>query len=66
MAAAYAPPASGRREKIRFEYGQPQTLAFDGVDAAIDQVRHRFGKSALTRAVLVGHDPGPEMPHLPD
>jgi DNA polymerase IV len=36
------------------------------VDAAVDQIRRRYGKSALTRAVLVGRDPGLEMPHLPD
>lgn len=36
------------------------------VDAAIDAVRQRYGKSAVTRAVLVGRDPGVEMPHLPD
>ena len=36
------------------------------VDAAVDQVRARFGKSALTRGVLVGRDSGIEMPHLPD
>jgi DNA polymerase-4 len=36
------------------------------VDAAVDQVRRRYGKSALTRGVLVGRDPGQEMPHLPD
>ena len=36
------------------------------IDAAIDQVRRRYGKSALTPAVLVGHDAGLEMPHLPD
>jgi DNA polymerase IV len=36
------------------------------VDAAVDQVRVRYGKSALTRGVLVGHDTGLEMPHLPD
>ena len=53
-------------QQLMLPFSQPQTLAFDGVDAAIDQVRHRFGKSALTRAVLVGHDPGLEMPHLPD
>jgi DNA polymerase-4 len=37
-----------------------------GVDAAVDAVRRRYGKSALTRAVLVGRDPGIEVPHLPD
>ncbi len=36
------------------------------VEAAVDQVRQRFGKSALTRGVLLGRDPGLEMPHLPD
>jgi DNA polymerase-4 len=36
------------------------------VDAAVDQVRHRYGKSALTRGVLVGRDTGLEVPHLPD
>jgi DNA polymerase IV len=36
------------------------------VDAAVDQVRRRYGKSALTRGVLLGRDPGVEMPHLPD
>lgn len=36
------------------------------IDAAIDAVRQRYGKSAVTRAVLVGRDPGVEMPHLPD
>jgi DNA polymerase-4 len=41
-------------------------LAADDLDAAIDRVRHRYGKSALTPAVLVGRDPGVEMPHLPD
>ncbi|OBK96856.1 DNA polymerase IV [Mycobacterium sp. 1245499.0] len=36
------------------------------IDAVIDRVRDRYGKSALTPAVLVGRDPGIEMPHLPD
>ncbi|HWT49399.1 MAG TPA: DNA polymerase IV [Mycobacterium sp.] len=36
------------------------------IDAAIDRVRRRYGKSALTPAVLVGRDPGLEMPHLTD
>lgn len=36
------------------------------VDAAVDQVRKRFGKSALTRGVLIGRDVGIEMPRLPD
>ncbi|ETW25522.1 hypothetical protein MGAST_02230 [Mycobacterium gastri 'Wayne'] len=32
----------------------------------MDQIRRRFGKSALTRAVLIGRDPGVEMSRLPD
>ncbi|MFZ0716278.1 DNA polymerase IV [Mycobacterium sp.] len=36
------------------------------VDTAVDQVRRRYGRAALTRGVLVGRDPGLEMPHLPD
>ncbi len=36
------------------------------VDAAIDQIRRRYGRSALTPAVLVGRDAGWETPHLPD
>ncbi|WP_293001305.1 DNA polymerase IV [Mycobacterium sp.] len=36
------------------------------VDAAIDDVRRRYGKAALTRGVLVGRDAGVEVPHLPD
>src|SRR5438874_7544410 len=36
------------------------------LDAALDEVRNRFGSSAITRAVLLGHDHGPSMPLLPD
>ena len=42
------------------------SLALENVDSAVDQVRLRYGRSALTRAVLIGRDPGLEMPHLPD
>ncbi|GFG65698.1 DNA polymerase IV [Mycobacterium kubicae] len=49
---------------------QQLMLPFDGespaIDAAVDRIRHRYGKAAVTRAVLVGRDPGLEMPHLPD
>ena len=51
---------------------QQLMLPFDGspalenIDAAVDQVRRRYGKAALTRGVLVGRDLGVEMPHLPD
>jgi DNA polymerase-4 len=36
------------------------------LDAALDGVRDRFGAAALTRAVLVGRDPGMAVPLLPD
>jgi DNA polymerase IV len=38
----------------------------DALDAAVDEVRERFGTSALTRAVLLGRDTGWSMPLLPD
>jgi DNA polymerase-4 len=36
------------------------------IDAAVDMVRQRYGNASLTRGVLLGRDPGLEMPHLPD
>ncbi|MGH2451437.1 MAG: DNA polymerase IV, partial [Candidatus Limnocylindria bacterium] len=47
------------------------TLPFDrhsggALDAALDEVRTRFGPAAVTRAVLLGRDQGPTMPLLPD
>jgi len=36
------------------------------LDVALDQVRDRFGSGAITRGVLVGRDPGPWVPLLPD
>jgi DNA polymerase IV len=46
-------------------------LPFDDVvpgslDAAVDRVRDRFGSLAVTRAVLLGRDPGMSVPLLPD
>lgn len=38
----------------------------DALDAALDAVRERFGPAAVTRAVLLGRDPGLTMPLLPD
>jgi DNA polymerase-4 len=47
------------------------TLPFDrrsgaALDAAVDEIRNRFGLSAITRAVLLGRNPGLTMPLLPD
>ena len=36
------------------------------LDAALDEVRDRFGSKAVTRAVLLGRDPGLTVPLLPD
>ncbi len=36
------------------------------LDAALDEVRERFGFSSVTRGVLVGRDQGLAMPLLPD
>ena len=36
------------------------------LDGALDAVRDRFGTSAITRAVLLGRDPGMTVPMLPD
>jgi DNA polymerase IV len=38
----------------------------DALDAALDDVRERFGPTAVTRGVLVGRAPGFSMPLLPD
>ena len=47
------------------------TLPFDGhsaleLDLAVDEIRNRFGLSSITRAVLLGRDPGLSIPLLPD
>jgi DNA polymerase-4 len=47
------------------------TLPFDrhsgwALDAALDEVRARFGVTAITRAVLLGRDQGLTVPLLPD
>jgi DNA polymerase-4 len=40
--------------------------AGSALDAALDDVRERFGSGAVTRAVLLGRDHGLSMPMLPD
>jgi DNA polymerase-4 len=45
------------------------TLPFDRrreLDAAIDGICERFGSGAIVRGALVGRDPGPWVPLLPD
>lgn len=36
------------------------------LDTAVDNVRDRFGSTAVTRGALLGRDPGPSVPLLPD
>jgi DNA polymerase-4 len=36
------------------------------LDAALDELRDRFGSSVITRAVLLGRDQGLSVPLLPD
>ena len=51
-----------RRMQLAFSF-DPR---FDALDAALDAVRDRFGSAAVTRAVLLGRNPGVVMPVLPD
>ncbi|GIE77831.1 DNA polymerase IV [Actinoplanes philippinensis] len=38
----------------------------DGLDAAVDRVRDRFGSGSLRRAAMIGRDISPSVPLLPD
>ncbi len=40
--------------------------AGSALDTALDEVRDRFGSASVTRAVLLGRDPGMTAPMLPD
>jgi DNA polymerase IV len=55
--------AGGEQLLLPFGEGSP---ALENVDAAVDRIRLRYGKSALMPAVLIGRDPGVEVPRLPD
>ena len=65
------PGRGGRGQPRRRRPRSSSTLPFDrasggALDAALDEVRERFGSAAVTRAVLLGRDDGMSMPHLPD
>ncbi|WP_284234654.1 DNA polymerase IV [Mycobacterium antarcticum] len=47
---------------------RPVAAAADllAIDSAMDEVRQRFGNAAVMRGVLLGRDPGLEMPLLPE
>ena len=49
--------------ELPFDCTQDDPLS---LDLAVDRVRHRYGNTAVTRAVLLKRDPGLEMPMLPD
>jgi DNA polymerase-4 len=49
--------------QLAFPVDRVRTLA---LDAAVDEARDRFGSGVLTRAVLLGRDPGIVMPLLPN
>jgi DNA polymerase-4 len=51
------------------EGGVQLRLPFDHareLDETLDRIRDRFGSAAITRGALVGRDPGPWVPLLPD
>jgi DNA polymerase-4 len=54
---------SDRGVQLVLPFASPGGLALDTV---VDEIRSRFGSSAITRAVLLGRDRGFEMPLLPD
>jgi DNA polymerase IV len=49
--------------ELPFDDDVADTLA---LDTAVDRVRRRYGNNSVTRAVLLGRDPGLDMPQLPD
>jgi DNA polymerase-4 len=52
-----------RAVQLTLPFDRQSTLA---LDAALDEVRERFGVASVTRAVLLGRDPGLMVPLLPD
>ncbi|BBY18927.1 DNA polymerase IV [Mycolicibacterium litorale] len=55
-------------QQLELPFGDGARLPPDAgaLDAAVDEVRTRYGNLAVTRGVLLGRDPGLEMPMLPD
>ena len=49
--------------QLRLPLGSREPI---GLDAALDDIRDRYGSNAITRAVLLGRDQGPAVPLLPD
>jgi DNA polymerase-4 len=49
--------------QLALPFERPRQAA---IDAVVDEVRERFGNEAISRAVLLGRDPGISVPLLPD
>ncbi len=49
--------------QLRLPLDQKDRAVLDG---ALDEIRNRYGSTAITRAVLLGRPSGPAMPLLPD
>jgi DNA polymerase IV len=63
VGVAVANLSSDRAVQLALPFDRHATTA---LDTAIDGIRERFGSGVLTRAVLLGRDPGLSMPMLPD
>jgi DNA polymerase-4 len=60
---AFSNLADARATQLELPFDRPGAAA---LDATLDDVRERFGTDAITRAVLLGRDPGLSVPLLPD
>jgi DNA polymerase-4 len=55
------------RDDIPIQLALPfRSSTSSALDRTLDELHERFGKGSVTRAVLLGRDPGITMPHLPD
>jgi DNA polymerase-4 len=59
-------PFAERRAATHGEECGPDAARESALDSALDGVRDRFGSAAVTRAVLLRHGQGMEVPLLPD
>ena len=55
--------ADGRAVQLRLRVDRHGAA---DLDAAVDEVRHRYGSQAVIRAVMLGRDEGWSVPKLPD
>jgi len=53
-------------DRSTYQLALPFETDTGALDAAVDDVRSRFGTTAVTRAVLVGRNTGMSVPMLPD